>query len=88
MKELIEKMERDAEEYGYLHNEDCSCMMEDPDACDCDNLKIAKVIARKHMEAVNEWWVLMCKQEKGGKPLSKLEATHLVAKMRGTNRKP
>ena len=47
--EAIEARFRDeVEENAYLHNEDCSCMMEDPDACDCSNIEYVIGIFRKH----------------------------------------
>ena len=35
------------EEYGDLHGENCSCMMEDPDECDCDEMASIKDFVRK-----------------------------------------
>ena len=60
MDTLIEKMKEDVEEYGELHNETCPCNMEDPDACDCDNMKQIKHLAEEHMQKVNEYWLKMC----------------------------
>ena len=47
MKDLIKKQEEYLEEFAELHNQDCSCLMEDPDACDCDNMKQIKHIMDK-----------------------------------------
>lgn len=57
MKELIEKMEVDAEEYGQLHNEDCSVNQEDE--CDCENMKLIKAFGKEWMEKVNLHWYAM-----------------------------
>lgn len=61
MKELIEKMKSDVEEYGDLHGEYCSCNMEDPDACDCEEMKQIKHIVETWVEKVNMYWVEMAK---------------------------
>lgn len=57
IKFLVEKIEKDAEEYGQLHNEDCGVNREDE--CDCENMRLIKVFAREWMARVNEKWVKM-----------------------------
>lgn len=57
MKELLEQMDRDVEEYGQLHGEECPCNMEDPDACDCEEMKAIKSICTEHMKKVEAWWI-------------------------------
>ena len=85
MDKLIEEMEKNAEEYGYLHNEDCPANMEDPDACECDNLKMAKEIAREAMESVNKYWIEMCKaHSKHCTPEGRKDITRLVGKKNRT----
>ena len=59
MRKLIEKMEADAEEYGALHSADCPCNMEEPDECDCEEMKAIKTFAREWMEQVDAHWVAM-----------------------------
>lgn len=57
LKELIAKMEESIEEDGDMHSEGCPCNMEDPDACDCENMKWAKMRCREWMEKVSDMWV-------------------------------
>ncbi len=62
MNETIEKMIKEAQEYGDLHGEFCACMMEDPDNCDCDEMKQIANIIKETVEAENARWVEMCKE--------------------------
>lgn len=64
MEDLIKKMSKDAEEYAALHGKNCSCMMESPDACDCEEMECIKEIARTAMESVNKYWVEMAKEHR------------------------
>lgn len=47
------------EEYGDLHGENCSCMMEDPDECDCDEMRQIKGFVQelidRHQKEMGEW---------------------------------
>lgn len=61
MNETIEKMQREAQKYGYLHNEDCACMTEDPDECECDNLKMVNDIIKNAVEMENARWISLAK---------------------------
>ena len=53
MEELIKKMKEDIEEYGDLHGKNCSCMMESPDECDCEEMKQIKSFTEEWMNKVN-----------------------------------
>lgn len=71
-KTFIEEQQHLAQEYGALHNEDCPCMSEDPDWCNCENFKMVDQIikdtilateakVRKRWEGINvnegkEFW--------------------------------
>jgi hypothetical protein len=57
IKFLVEEMEKDAEEYGQLHNEDCGVNREDE--CDCENMQLIKAFSLEWMAKVNEKWVKM-----------------------------
>jgi hypothetical protein len=61
METLIEKMKIDAEDYGQYHGEFCPVNMEDPDECDCEEMKFVKQFTEEWMGKVNEWWVEMAK---------------------------
>ena len=58
---LIEEMEKDAEEYGQYHDDDCPLNREGGsdfgDVCECEKIKAIKTHAREWMAKVNEWWV-------------------------------
>lgn len=92
MKELLENMEADAEQYGQYHDDDCPFMREDGadsgDTCECEIIRALKTFAREHMQQVHLWWVRMANNEKDGEPMKSQEAKHFAAKMNGTNRKP
>ena len=70
-------MEKDAEEYGDLHNKDCATNW--GESCGCENLSLAKAIARDAMESVNKYWVDMCEAHRkhctpeGRKDLTRLQ---------------
>ena len=59
MKDLIEKMKQDADEYGDMHNETCPSIMEYPDECDCDVMKVMKSFTEEWMNKVNKYWIEM-----------------------------
>ena len=59
MKELIEKMKIEVEEHGDAHGEFCPVNMEDPDECDCDEMKFLKHVIEEYMNKVNDYWVSM-----------------------------
>lgn len=86
MKELIEQMYKDAEEMGDMHNEGCPCNMEDPDTCDCDNMKAIKYLAEKWMVKVNDYWIDMAKAHRPH--CSPAGNKMLTAMMGKVNRKP
>jgi hypothetical protein len=60
-----EKWEEEIEEYGDLHGECCACMSEDPDECDCDEMKQIKQFIRKEKEKSKqeetERWIELAK---------------------------
>ena len=78
MDELIQKMEEEIEEYGDLHGEHCSCCMEDPDECDCDEMKELKSFIEGWMNEVNKYWIKMAQAHRphcspaGNKMLTKM----------------
>lgn len=61
MDETIEDMQKEAEEYADLHNEDCSCMMEDPDACDCEKMAQVHSLIKQAIGAENARWISLAK---------------------------
>ena len=82
MKELIEKMEREAEEYGQYHDAECPQMSEDADigaVCECEIIRALKTHARESMESVNRYWIEMCEAHRkhctpeGRKDLTRLQ---------------
>ena len=97
MKEMLETMEHDVEEFGYLHGENCSVNMESPDACDCDEMKDIKAFCAQWMDNVNTYWCEMTEAHRkyctpeGNKDITRLLgkknrnlATPAVAPDRGT----
>lgn len=64
MDETIKEMQRVAQEYGDLHGEECACMMEDPDTCECDEMKQINNIIKETVEAENARWVSLAKAHK------------------------
>lgn len=48
-----------AEEYGDLHWEECSCMMEEPDACDCEEMQQIKSLITESTKAENARWTAL-----------------------------
>lgn len=73
-------MKQEVEEYGDLHNEHCLCMMEDPDACDCDEMKQIKHFAEYYMNKVNEYWIQMAEAHR---PYCKPEGNKMLTRMMG-----
>jgi hypothetical protein len=84
MEELIKKMEEEIEEYAYLHGEGCSCMMESPDACDCEEMRQIKFFTKKWMEEVNKYWIKMADAHR---PYCRPQGNKMLTKAMGkTNR--
>jgi len=80
MNELIEQMKKEIEEYGDLHGENCLCMMEDPDECDCDEMKQIKQFTESWMKKVNDYWIEMAKAHR---PHCSPEGNKMLTKMMG-----
>lgn len=73
IKELIKKMRIEAEEYAELHNEDCSCLMEEPDACDCAKMgQIENIIKDTVKEVVETLSYDIAESEEQRKAIVKL----------------
>ena len=77
---LIEEMKREIEEYGDLHGEGCMCMMEDPDECDCEEMKAIKQFTETWMQKVNMHWIEMatahlphCKSPESKKMITRMK---------------
>ena len=54
---LLAEMKEDLQQWGDLHGELCPCNMEDPDECDCEEMKQIASFAEEWMGKVNHWWV-------------------------------
>lgn len=52
---LIEEMEKDAEEYGFLHHQGCGVNIEED--CDCEEMVAMKSFGKEWMKKVNKMWV-------------------------------
>ena len=50
---FIREMEKDAEEYGQLHNKSCGVNCEDE--CDCENMRLIKAFGREWMAKISEY---------------------------------
>lgn len=63
IKFLVEEMEKEAEEYGQYHDEDCQVNWEGGAdfgyVCECEKIRAIKTHAREWMARVNEKWVKM-----------------------------
>lgn len=79
MNELITEMEKAVEEYGALHDEECTLLLGKP--CDCENVQIAKDIAHEWMDRTNQYWVEMCKAHRQYcSPEGRKELTRMMGK--------
>lgn len=79
MEELLQKMLEEIEEYGELHEDNCSTLQEDE--CDCD-MKGMKPFVTSQMEKLNMWWVEMAQAHR--KHCSP-EGNKILTRMMGKN---
>jgi hypothetical protein len=80
LKNLIEKMKEEIEEYGDLHGEECPINMEDPDDCNCEEMEKIKYFTEKWMNEVNKYWVEMAEAHR---PYCRPEGNKMITRMVG-----
>ena len=83
IKALVEEMEKDAEEYGQYHDDDCPLNREGGsdfgDVCECEKIRALKTLAREWMGKVNRMWVVNVQNHRkycsprGNKELTKIK---------------
>ena len=56
IKNLVAEMEKDIEEYGFLHHQGCGVNIEEE--CDCEEMKAIKSFTKEWMGKVNKMWVI------------------------------
>lgn len=82
-------MKVDAQEMGDMHAIDCPCNWEDPDECDCDEMKAIESFGERWMGKVNEWWVCMAEaHRKHCTPEGNKELTRMMGKRNRTLQGP
>ena len=54
---LVAEMVKDIQEHGDMHGKDCPCNMEDPDECNCTEMKFWGSVIQEWMGKVNQMWV-------------------------------
>ena len=89
IKVLVEEMEKDAEEYGQYHDDDCPLNREGGsdfgDICECEKIRAMKTLAREWMGKVNRMWVVNVQNHrKHCSPRGNKELTKIKDKINGS----
>ena len=89
IKALVEEMEKDAEEYGQYHDDDCPLNREGGsdfgDVCECEKIRALKTLAREWMGKVNRMWVANVQNHrKHCSPRGNKELTKIKDKINGS----
>jgi len=85
-KELIEQMKEEIQEHGDMHGKNCSCNMENPDECNCEEMEFWGNQIEIYMNRMNDWWIKMAKAHR--KHCSSDGNKDLTRMMGKKNRKP
>ena len=89
IKVLVEEMEKDVEEYGQYHDDDCPLNREGGsdfgDICECEKIRALKTLAREWMGKVNRMWVANVQNHrKHCSPRGNKELTKIKDKINGS----